>query len=118
MLVNEIQSCDVVVIGAAVYNFGIPGVLKLWIDMVARVGLTFKYTATGPQGLCEGKKAFVVLSSGGTSMGAPNDWNSPYLKYILGFMGIDDVTFIDAGASMKDPESKQKALKQVEEIEV
>jgi len=118
MLVNEIQSCDVVVIGAPVYNFGIPGVLKLWIDMVARVGLTFKYTATGPQGLREGKKAFVVFSSGGTSMGAPNDWNSPYLKYILGFMGIDDVTFIDAGASMKDPESKQKALKQVEEIEV
>ena len=93
-LVDELIAADTVVIGAPIYNFSIPASLKLWIDLVARVGRTFKYTENGPVGLLEGKKAYVVVASGGVPLGSPVDFNSPYLKQVLAFIGITDVEFI------------------------
>lgn len=95
-LVGELQAADIVVIGLPIYNFGIPATLKAWIDQVARVGLTFRYTENGPVGLLEGKRAIVLVASGGTQAGSEIDYATPYLRHALGFIGITDVTFIAA----------------------
>ena len=99
-LVAELQAADVVVIGAPVYNFTIPGALKLWIDQVCRANVTFRYTENGPVGLLGNKKAYVVMASGGTTMGSDYDFHTAYMKHILGFIGIHDVEFVDAGGAM------------------
>jgi len=93
-LVDELTAADTLVIGTPIYNFAVPGALKAWIDQVARVGRTFRYTADGPVGLLEGKRAIVVVASGGTELGSQIDFASGYLRHILGFIGIDDVTFV------------------------
>lgn len=99
-LVAELKAADVIVIGAPVYNFTIPAALKLWIDQIARANVTFKYTENGPVGLLENKKAYVVVASGGVELGSPYDFHSAYLRHILGFIGITDVEFVDAGGAM------------------
>lgn len=101
-LVAELEAADVLVIGAPIYNFSIPAVLKAWIDMVTRARLTFRYTESGPEGLLKGKKAFVVVPSGGVPVGSPVDFSTPYLKQALGFVGITDVEFIGARAADSD----------------
>lgn len=106
-LVAELQRADTVVIASPIYNFGIPATLKAWIDMIARAGLTFRYTETGPVGLLEGKRAIVLVASGGTPMGSPIDHATPYLKQALGFVGISDVTFIAADAMSREAEAKR-----------
>ncbi len=83
-------------IGIPIYNFNIPAVLKAWIDMVARVKLTFEYTANGPVGLLKDKKAFLAFSSGGVPIGSEMDFASNYMKHVLSFIGITDVTVVDA----------------------
>lgn len=95
-LVSELQGADVVIISTPIYNFGVPAALKAWVDMVARAGLTFHYTESGPRGLLEGKRAIVVLTSGGTEVGSAADFASPYLRHVLGFIGITDVEVIAA----------------------
>lgn len=90
-LVDEIEAADVLVIASPIYNFGVPGALKAWIDQVARVGRTFRYTADGPVGLVQGKRAVVVLASGGTQIGSDIDFASGYLRHFLGFLGITEV---------------------------
>lgn len=95
-LVAELQDADVLVIGTPIYNFGVPASLKAWIDMIARARLTFQYTADGPVGLLEDKKAFVVVASGGVAIGSPADFATPYLRHALRFVGISDVEFIAA----------------------
>jgi FMN-dependent NADH-azoreductase len=95
-LVDELQSADVVVIGSPIYNFGVPAALKAWIDMIARARKTFRYTANGPEGLLKGKKAYVVIASGGVPVGSPVDFASPYLRQALKFVGITDVDVIAA----------------------
>lgn len=95
-LVEEIRQADILVIASPVYNFSIPASLKAWIDLVARVGLTFNYTAEGPVGLLKGKKAYLVMASGGTQFGSDIDFASGYLRHVLGFMGIDDVELVSA----------------------
>jgi len=95
-LVAELQSADIVVIGMPIYNFGVPAVLKAWIDQVARAGVTFRYTENGPKGLLTGKRAIVAFASGGVSQGAPVDFASPYLAHALGFLGITDTEFVIA----------------------
>ncbi|MDJ0701232.1 MAG: NAD(P)H-dependent oxidoreductase [Woeseiaceae bacterium] len=95
-LVAELKAADVVVIGAPMYNFNIPATLKAWIDMISRARLTFRYTDDGPRGLLEGKKAYVVVATGGVPVGSPVDFSTPYLRHALGFVGIDDVEFIAA----------------------
>lgn len=95
-LVRELQEAEVVVLTVPVYNFGVPATLKAWIDLVARAGLTFRYTADGPEGLLRGKRAYVMLASGGTPIGGAIDFASSYLRHVMGFIGIKDVTILGA----------------------
>jgi len=95
-LVTELKEADVIVIGAPVYNFSIPAALKAWIDMIARARLTFRYTDSGPVGLLENKKAYIVVATGGVPVGSPVDFATPYLRHALAFVGIRDVEFIAA----------------------
>ena len=101
-LVEELRASDVIVIALPIYNFGVPAAFKAWIDMVTRAKETFEYTATGPQGLLTGKTAYVVLTSGGTALGSPIDFVSPWLKHVLAFVGIDNLQVIDASAVLFD----------------
>jgi len=97
--IKQIFDADVIVIGAPMYNFSIPSVLKAWFDHIARAGITFKYTAEGPQGLITGKKAYIAVTTGGVySSGdaAAYEFVTPYIKTILGFLGITDVTVVTA----------------------
>jgi FMN-dependent NADH-azoreductase len=100
ILVDELVRADRIVIGAPMYNFAIPAPLKAWIDQVVRVGKTVLFAATGPQGILKGKKVYVVTSRGGAFRpGTPTerfDYQEPYLRHILGFIGLTDVTFIHA----------------------
>ena len=108
-LIAELKAADVVVIGAPIYNFTIPGALKLWIDQVCRANVTFKYTENGPVGLLENKKAFVVIASGGTGVGSEIDFHPGYMRHILGFIGIHDVEFVSADRMMVDADAALKA---------
>lgn len=95
-LVAELKAADVIVIGAPIYNFSIPATLKAWVDQVARARVTFRYTDSGPEGLLEGKKAYIVIASGGVPVDAAVDFATPYLRHALGFLGIHDVDVIAA----------------------
>jgi FMN-dependent NADH-azoreductase len=106
-LVTELQQAETVVIASPIYNFSIPAVLKAWIDLVARAQLTFKYTEQGPQGLLLNKKAIVVVASGGVPIGSEMDFASGYLRQVLGFIGITDVSILDASQfSLDEPTEK------------
>lgn len=98
-LITELKTSDTLVIGVPMYNFGVPVVLKQWIDYIARAGQTFKYTEQGPVGLSGVKQAYVVIASGGTPVGSPMDHISPYMKTVLGFIGVEAVHIIDAAGS-------------------
>ncbi len=101
-LVAELKAADTLVIGAPMYNFGVPAALKAWIDQIARARVTFRYTPEGPQGLLTGKTAYLVVASGGTKAGSDADFVTDYLRHILGFIGIKDVTVITADQLMSD----------------
>lgn len=103
-LVQELMAADTIVIGTPVYNFSVPASLKAWVDLVARAGLTFKYTENGPQGLLEGKRAIIAVASGGTKVGSEIDFASGYLQHIMGFIGITDVEIVAADQLMIDAE--------------
>ena len=109
-LIDELQAQDVIVIGAPMINFGIPTQLKNWIDAVARAGTTFRYTAQGPEGLVKGKKVYVVLARGGVYRDQPSDTMVPYLKTVLGFLGMSDVSFIYAEGLAMGPDAEAAAL--------
>ncbi|MBL4910332.1 MAG: NAD(P)H-dependent oxidoreductase [Alteromonadaceae bacterium] len=96
LLVNELQQAEHIVIASPIYNFSLPAALKAWVDLIARARLTFQYTANGPEGLLKNKKAYIVIASGGVPVGSSMDFSSPYLKHVLAFVGITDVTIIDA----------------------
>jgi FMN-dependent NADH-azoreductase len=99
-LVDELVQADTIVIGAPMYNFAIPAPLKAWIDQVVRVGKTVLFGGSGPEGILKGKKIYVVTSRGGAFRpGTPTerfDYQEPYLRHILAFIGLTDVTFIHA----------------------
>ncbi|WP_201977216.1 FMN-dependent NADH-azoreductase [Hymenobacter rubidus] len=95
-LVQELQAADVLIIGAPIYNFSIPASLKAWVDLIARAGLTFSFSEMGFQGLLHNKKAYLVVTSGGVEVGSPADMATPYLRLVLGFVGITDVEVISA----------------------
>jgi FMN-dependent NADH-azoreductase len=101
-LVNELQEADIIVIGLAIYNFSVPAAFKAWIDQIVRSKVTFRYTENGPEGLLENKKAYVVIASGGTQVGSDIDFFSAHVRYILAFIGIKDVTFIDSSGIGRD----------------
>ncbi|MEL6452940.1 MAG: NAD(P)H-dependent oxidoreductase [Pseudomonadota bacterium] len=104
-LVEELKSADTIVIGVPVYNFGVPAALKAWIDLVARAGVTFRYTETGPVGLLTGKRAILAVATGGTQVGSDIDFATGYLRHVLGFIGITDVEVIAADRVMAQGEA-------------
>ncbi|WP_284922693.1 NAD(P)H-dependent oxidoreductase [Acinetobacter baumannii] len=120
-LIAELKSADLLIIGAPMYNLNVPTQLKNWFDLVARARQTFRYTETYPQGLVEGVKAVVVSSRGGIHVGQETEAVTPYLKAVLGLMGIHDVDFIYAeGLDMQAYRSKALALasQQVKEFAI
>ena len=113
-LVDEFLAADVVVIGAPMYNFTIPTQLKAWIDRIAQAGRTFRYTETGPVGLAGGKKVFIASSRGGvystSDAGRALDHQEAYLRTVLSFLGVTDVTVIRAEGVGMGPEARAKAM--------
>lgn len=99
-IVAEVQAADVIVVGAPIWNFGVPASLKAWFDLVARIGLTFNYTETGPVGLLEGKKVYFAIASGGTPVDSPVDHTTPHLRTFFSFMGVTDQEVISADGIM------------------
>lgn len=109
-LIEEVRQADEIVIGLPMYNFGVPSTLKAWFDHIARAGVTFRYTATGPEGLLTGKKVTIFAARGGLYAGTPKDSQTTYVRDFLAFIGITDVEFVYAeGLNMGD-ESKAAAL--------
>lgn len=112
-LIGELKAADVLVIGAPMYNFGIPSSLKAWFDYVLHPGVTFQYGEGGPKGLLTGKRAIVILSRGGFYSDGPAkayDSQEPHLRTLLGFMGITDVTFIYAERLAMGLQAQEAAL--------
>ena len=108
-LVRELDSADVIVITAPVYNFSVPAALKAWIDMVCRARLTFRYTENGPQGLLQDRPVYLVLASGGVTFGSSADFASGYLRHILGFIGIQDVRTVYAERTNTNSSASESA---------
>lgn len=109
-LIDELRSADVIVLGLPMYNFGVPSSLKAYFDHIARAGLTFRYTAQGPQGLLTGKKAYVMAARGGLYRGTPRDTETAYVRDFLAFLGIADVEFVYAEGLAMSEEKKVTAL--------
>ena len=116
-IVSEVQAADEIVLGVPMYNFGIPSVLKAWIDRVARAGITFKYTETGPVGLLSNKKVTILAARGGQYQGSDFDTQSPYLVHFFNFIGLTDVQFVYAeGLNMGEDIAKSAFSKANEKI--
>jgi FMN-dependent NADH-azoreductase len=113
-LVEELLAADAIVIGAPMYNFSIPTQLKAWIDRIAQAGRTFRYTEKGPVGLASGKKVVIASSRGGryagTALENALDHQEAYLRAVLGFLGITDVTVVRAEGTGMGPEAQAQAL--------
>lgn len=110
-LIAELEAADTIVFGVPIYNFGVPATFKAWVDLVARARKTFKYSESGPVGLLEGKSAYVVIASGGTESGSEIDFATPYVRHVLGFLGIHDVTVIAADQLMATGDDKIAAAR-------
>jgi FMN-dependent NADH-azoreductase len=112
-LVAELRAADVIVIASPMYNFGMSSTLKAWFDHVLRAGVTFRYTAEGPEGLLKGKKAVVIESRAGfysEGAGAAMDGQEPHIRTLLGFIGLDDVTYVRAEKLAFGPEAAEAAI--------
>jgi FMN-dependent NADH-azoreductase len=113
-LIAEAEAADTIVIAAPMYNFTIPTTLKAWLDHIARAGRTFRYTAQGPEGLLKGKKVIIVASRGGFYTGdaaaAPMDHQVPYLRTMLGFLGLNDVNVVEVEGQAIGPDVAAKGL--------
>lgn len=123
-LIAELEAADTIVFALPMYNFSIPSTLKAWIDHVARRGRTFRYSEQGPEGLLKGKKVFVLVARGGVySKGSPFaafDFQEPYLRAVLGFIGLTDVTFIHLEGLAMGPQAadanRAKALAEIDRL--
>ena len=117
-LVKELKDCDIVIISAPIYNYGPPATLKAWSDLAARVGETFKFRPDGRrEGLLKNKRAFLVITSGGTKLNSEEDFLTPWLKFILNFFGIEKVDVISADQMALDyDKSIKNAENQIEKI--
>ena len=110
-LVDELLAAELVVMGVPMYNFTIPTPLKAWFDRVIQAGRTFRYTATGPEGLAGGRKVYVASARGGVYAAKPElDHQESYLKTVLGFIGISDITVFRAEGIGMGPEARTKAI--------
>jgi FMN-dependent NADH-azoreductase len=108
-LIAELQAADIVVLGVPMYNFGIPVQLKNWIDAISRRGVTFRYTEHGSEGLLTGRKVYVALARGGRYRDTPADSQVPYLKTVLGFLGLTDIGFVYAEGLSMGPDAEREA---------
>lgn len=113
VLIAQLQEADVIVLGVPMYNFGVSVQIKSWIDAIARAGATFRYGANGPEGLVTGKKVYVGLARGGIYRDTPNDSQVPYLRGVLGLLGMTDVEFIYAEGVKMGPEREAAAFDEV-----
>ena len=116
--VDELLAADTIIISSGFINFGISSILKSWIDHVARAGRTFRYSENGPVGLATGKKAYLVIASGGiysSGPGATLDFAEPYLRSVLGFLGIRDIETVRIEGVAYGPEAAEKAVSAAEE---
>ncbi len=106
-LIAQVQAADVLVLGAPMYNFGMPTQLKGWFDAIARVGVTFRYTESGPEGLLKGKKVFVATARGGIY---PEDADPqvPHIRMLLNFLGMTDSSFVYSAGQAMGPEAAAK----------
>ena len=112
-LVRELKESDIIIISAPIYNYGPPATLKAWSDLAARVGETFKFKANGRrEGLLKNKRAYLVITSGGTKLNSSEDFLTPWLKFILNFFGIENVQTISADQMALDYE---KSIKDAED---
>jgi len=112
-LVDELFAADVIVIAAPMINFTVPSNLKAWIDYVARAGRTFRYSEKGPEGLVTGKQVIVVAARGGVYSNGPGsalDFQLPYLKSVLGFLGMTDVEVLEVEGTAYGPDAAEKAV--------
>lgn len=109
-LIAEIKGADAVVIGVPMYNFGVSAQLKNWIDAISRAKVTFQYTDKGAEGLLKGKKVYVALTRGGQYRNTPADTQVPYLKTVLGFLGMTDVQFVYAEGLALGADAEQAAI--------
>lgn len=109
-LIDEIRAADTIVLGLPLYNFGVPSQLKAWIDHVARAGVSFRYTATGPEGLLGGRKLYVFATRGGRYLGTPADTQTGYIQTFFNFIGIRDIEFVYAEGLSMGEEPKRQAL--------
>ena len=110
VLIAEIQNADTVVLGVPMYNFGVPASLKNWIDAISRAGVTFRYTADGPEGLLKGKKVIVALTRGGKYRDTPADTQVPYLNTVFAFLGLTDVQHVYAEGLAMGVDAEQEAI--------
>ena len=115
-LIDELKRADVIVIGAPMYNFGVPSTLKAYFDHVARAGVTFRYTDKGPVGMLNGEKAYVFSSRGGFYAGTSRDTETNYLRDFLNFIGIADVAFVYAEGLNINETAKQAGLTQAKSV--
>ncbi|RIX46205.1 MAG: FMN-dependent NADH-azoreductase [Rhodocyclales bacterium GT-UBC] len=113
-LIAQVQASDAIVLGVPMYNFGVPVQLKTWIDAIARAGVTFRYTANGPEGLLKGKKVYIALARGGLYRDTPADSQVPYLKSVLAFLGMTDVSFVYAEGLAMGADAASQAFAQAE----
>jgi FMN-dependent NADH-azoreductase len=117
-LIDELKSADAIVLGLPMYNFGVPSQLKAWIDHIARAGVTFRYTATGPVGLLDDRKLTVIAARGGLHRGQPSDLQTGFISTFFGFIGIRSVEFVYAEGLNISADLKARAFETAEhEIE-
>lgn len=110
-LIAEIREADVIVLGVPMYNFGVPALLKNWIDAIARAGVTFRYGENGPEGLLGGRPVYVALTRGGLHRGKPTDTIPQYLEAVLGFLGMHEVQMFFAEGLALGPDSAEQAMR-------
>ena len=110
LLTSEFLAADVIILGMPMYNFHVPSAFKAYIDHIARLGLTFRYTASGPVGLAGDKQIIILLARGGIYWQTPNDTQTPYLKAIFGFMGISNIRFVVAEGLNISPEKCEAGM--------
>ncbi len=114
-LIAELQWADHILLTTPMYNFSVPATLKAWIDQVCRAGVTFRYTTDGPVGLLAGKRADIVITTGGAPLESPVDFISDYLRQVFAFVGITDINIIGADRlNLDSDESLSRALRQID----
>lgn len=114
--VGELLEADTIVISTPIYNFSVPGSLKAYIDLIVRAGVTFQYGPNGPEGLVENKRVILAVASGGVPMDSPVDFTTPYLRQVLNFIGITDITTVNGTGQSSDEEKLERSQAEVAQI--